>query len=68
MNKNNLRKGTLWAIAFLVIFLLSQDYFFIKWEPNVGALGLPNWMFWFVGVHIVFIITFYFFSKKYWKD
>jgi len=62
-NKN----GILWTLAFLLVFFLSQDYLFLTWEKGTTFLGFPNWLGWFAMVHVLFIIVFYFFSKKYWK-
>ena len=56
-----------WGILFGVVFLLTQDYLVVAWEVEPLLLGLPNWLFWFVGVHVLFIFIFYFFTKKYWK-
>lgn len=60
------KNGIGWSLAFVLVFLLSQDYFFQKWSPSTSLLGLPGWLFWFMGVHVVFIVLFYFFSKKFW--
>ena len=63
-NKN----GIFWSIAFIVIFLLTQDYLFTKWKGRPSILGFPIWIFWFAIVHLLFILVFYFFAKKYWKE
>lgn len=65
--KNLLRQPYFWGLLFVLILLLTQDYLFVKWEAAPAFLGLPNWLLWFVGVHVVFIFIFYFFTKKYWK-
>ena len=39
-NKN----GFLWAIAFLILLILTQDYLFITWEDGTSFLGFPNWL------------------------
>jgi len=64
MKKN---KG-LWLSLFVLIFLLSQDYLFISWEGKPALLGFPIWIVWFAFVHLLFIVGFYFFSKKYWSE
>lgn len=68
MNKTNTSKGLLWIILFLFIFLLSQDYLFVNWTVNADLGGLPNWLWWFVGVHLLFIFVFHIFIKKYWQE
>jgi len=67
MAKNILQKGWIWSGGFILIFLLTQDYLFTKWESGIGLLGLSNWMFWFMGIHILFLIFLLYFSKKYWN-
>lgn len=61
------RKAGYWALAFVVLFLLSQDYLFVQWPKGTSWLGFPKWLTWFMLLHAGFIIVFYFFSKKYWK-
>jgi hypothetical protein len=62
-NKN----GFLWAAAFLFLLFLTQDYLFTTWEKGTSFLGFPTWLSWFMLIHFLFIVVFYFFSKKYWK-
>lgn len=61
------KKGIYWSIAFIIILLLTQDYLFIEWEGRLAVFGFPVWIFWFAFVHLLFILVFYFFAKKYWK-
>ena len=65
--KNFWSKSGFWFLVFLALFLLTQDYLFASWTPKPALLGLPNWLYWFVAIHVIFILTFYFFTKKYWK-
>lgn len=57
-----------WALAFCFVFILSQDYLFTSWGIRTGILGFPNWLGWFIIVHLLFIALFYWFTKKYWKE
>lgn len=61
-----IKKSIFWAISFALIFLLSQDFLFASWTRNAGFLGFPDWLFYFILVQILWIIGFYFFSKKFW--
>ena len=61
------QRSYFWGILFCLIFWLTQDYLYIKWDVSPLFFGLPNWLFWLIGVHALFIFTFYFFTKKYWK-
>ncbi|MCR9286760.1 MAG: hypothetical protein NXI23_05135 [Bacteroidetes bacterium] len=68
MEKTKHSNGWLWVFGFMLIFLLTQDYLWNQSKPEIGFLGMPEWLFWFVDVHIVFLLIFIFFSKKYWKE
>ena len=56
-----------WGMAFVLMFLLSQDYLFTDWPPGTSWGGLPSWLGWFMLVHALFIGLFYYFAKRYWK-
>ena len=62
-NKN----GFLWAGAFLFLLFLTQDYLFTTWGNGTSFLGFPIWLGWFMLIHFLLIVVFYFFSKKYWN-
>ena len=62
------KKGLFWLITFMIVFLLSQDYLFVQWSEKPGILGFPIWLGWFAFVHLLFIVVFYWFAKKYWKN
>ncbi len=62
------KQPILWITLFVSIFLLSQDYLFMSWAGDVGVLGFPKWIAWFAFVHLLFIVAFYLFAKKYWKE
>ncbi|HHM20678.1 MAG TPA: hypothetical protein ENJ20_01530 [Bacteroidetes bacterium] len=66
--KKLLHRSAFWIGAFGGIFLLTQDFLFVKWDARPMLMGLPNWLFWFVAVHVIFIVAFYFFTKSYWKE
>lgn len=61
------RKGLLWSTAFAIIFLLSQDYLYTSWSVSTSFLGFPNWLGWFMLIHILFILVFAYFAAKFWK-
>ena len=60
--------GIFWFFLFSLIFLLSQDYLYVRWLSVPEYLGFPSWLFWFALVHLLFIAVFYWFSKKYWEE
>ena len=48
-----------WTLLFAAIFVLSQDYLlFVEWPAQLFG-GLPVWMFYFIAVHVIFIVAIY---------
>jgi len=62
------KRGIYWSLAFLLVFILTQDYLFVDWESSPQFLGFPNWLFWFAGLHVLLMVVFYWFSNKYWRE
>ena len=56
-----------WWLAFVFVFLLTQDYLFVEWSNKMGIMGFPKWLFWFMGVHALLAGVFYLFLKQFWK-
>lgn len=57
------KKPVIWILTFSLIFLATQDYLFIfNWSDKLW-MGLPVWLFYFIGIHIIFIIAIYRLSK-----
>ena len=65
--KNILQRPTFWFFLFAFLFLFTQDYLFPERPTRPVGLGLPNWLYWFMAIHALFMVTFYFFTKNYWK-
>lgn len=59
--------GLRWILTFFVILFLTQDYFFFDWKATPTWLGFPNWLGWFVSLHLLLVMEFLRFQKKYWK-
>ena len=53
------KKYSIWILAFSLIFLATQDYLFISNWPDTLWMGLPVWLFYFIGIHILFIVAIY---------
>jgi len=53
------KKHYIWILTFTLIFLATQDYLFISNWPDTLWMGLPSWLFYFIGIHIIFIIAIY---------
>lgn len=62
------KSAAFWYTGFLLIFFLSQDYLFLKWEEMPNFLGFPNWIIYFISIHLLFIGVFFLFAKKFWKE
>ena len=62
------KRAWFWLLLFFLVFLLTQDYLFTKWSDQLYALGFPDWLWWFIGVHLIFVICFYLFTRLYWKE
>ncbi|MCO6487850.1 MAG: hypothetical protein J5I98_05500 [Phaeodactylibacter sp.] len=61
-------KSWFWLLLFACLFLLTQDYLFIRWQPKPTLLGFPSWLLWFAALHLAFVMAFYYFSRRYWKE
>lgn len=62
------KKGFLWLLVFIFIILLSQDYLFVDWELKSSLFGFPQWIFYFILIHILFIVAYALFMKHFWKE
>jgi len=63
-----MKKGPVWFIVFIIIFLLSQDFW--SWDNAVtlGIFGLPVWLYWFFGIHLLLVFAIYLFTRYFWKN
>jgi len=61
------KSKSLWVGLFLLLFLLTQDYLFISWPQKTTLAGFPIWLIWFVAIHAIFVLIFFFFAKHFWK-
>ena len=53
-----------WWIIFALLFIATQDYLFIGSWPERLILGLPVWLFYFILVHLAFILAIYRYSTS----
>ena len=59
-----MKNKVLWITGFLFIILLTQANLFIDFADAPSFLGFPDWLWWFVGVHVLLIGVLYLFMKK----
>ena len=53
-----------WLFVFLLIVALTQSNSFIAYQSQPGWLGFPQWIWWFMLFHVLFIIALYFFVQQ----
>ncbi len=63
-----IRSDLRWFLLFGGLFLLTQDYLFHGWRASSTFLGLPGWLFYFAGVHLLFVGVFLWFSRSHWRE
>jgi len=64
-----MKQSTLfWTILFSLILLLSQIPNLLAFDTKALFLGLPSWIWYFIGVHFILVIALYFFSKNYLNE
>jgi hypothetical protein len=57
-----------WIVCFICLFLLSQfNPLGIRGKPEL-VFGLPDWLYWFLFVHLLFIVAIYFMTKALHQD
>lgn len=59
-----MRKTVIWTLLFLGILLLTQGNNFLPFDKTPGWLGLPTWLWYFISVHLLFVIALYFFGRS----
>jgi hypothetical protein len=61
------KKNVIWYLLFILLFLLSLDYW--QWNMhNPLIYGLPIWVIYFIILTLFTSISFYIFTKFYWRD
>lgn len=63
-----MKKAGVWFIIFGFLFLLSQDFWSWNNPVSLGFLGLPDWLYWFVGIHLLMVLAIYLFTRYFWKN
>jgi len=60
----NSRSIFFWTLIFACIFLLTQSHHIIAYSPKPGLLGLPIWLWVYMGFHLILVIAMLVFSWK----
>ncbi len=62
------RNTTLRTAFFVVLTLLSLDYWWWGAATRLSLLGLPTWIYYFVALQFVLAAGVFVFSRHYWVD
>lgn len=64
---NLLNSSFFWLFSFTVLFFLSLDFWSWERETTFAWLGLPGWVFYFMGLQIILAIALLVFTITYWQ-
>ncbi len=62
------RSATLWTAFFVVLALLSLDYWWWGAATRLSLLGLPTWIYYFVALQFVLAAGVFVFSRHHWVE
>ena len=57
-----------WIIIFVVLFLLSLDFWSWGGGPSRGPLGIPRWIYYFLLLQLALAAAIHFFGRDHWHD
>lgn len=62
------KSSSLWLFGFTVLFFLALDFW--SWGQSIvlSWLNFPSWMFYFIGLQIIFAIAVTIFSLTFWRS
>lgn len=62
------KRSILWALAFIFLFVLSQDFW--GWNATIvlSLWSMPSWIYYFLAIDIMLVIVIWAFTKYFWKD
>lgn len=58
--------GIFWLAIFMVLFLLSLDYWNWGSTSDLGFLNIPVWIYYFGFLQVILALAIFIFSKTYW--
>lgn len=62
------KKPIFWIAIFFIFLILTQITSFIDFGMNTSVLGLPNWLFYFSAVHVLFVVLLFYFDQYLFKE
>ncbi|MEE9372810.1 MAG: hypothetical protein V3V00_07120 [Saprospiraceae bacterium] len=62
------KKRLWWSIFFIITLGLTQASSFIDFGQALSLLGFPLWLFYFIAVHVLFVMGLYYFDKHLFKE
>lgn len=63
-----MRKGIFWALWFSLIVVLAVVYLFTNDNSSLSLLGLPEWLFYFFLIEILFAFSIWVFCSRFWRE
>jgi hypothetical protein len=57
-----------WLTIFVLLFLLSLDYWNWGLDSNPSFLNIPSWIFYFGFLQFILAVAIFVFSKTYWRQ
>jgi len=63
-----LKKPLIWFVIFGILILLAMDIW--NWDEPVvpGYLGIPTWVYRFMGLQLLFALAMWVFIRNIWTD
>ncbi len=68
LSKNRSFGGMVYGLLFVGLFVLSLDYWTWNRPIELRLLGLPFWVWKFVGLQLLLTLAIAAFAKFYWKN
>ena len=68
MSTSNIRSLGFWAGAFVLLFLLSLDYWWWDGPVRFGPFGLPAWVYYFAILQLLLALAVWRFGRKHWTS
>ena len=63
-----LKKSSFWIFVFLTILILTQMHIFLPMEDLSSFIGLPQWLLFLMGVHVLIVLAIFFLGKLFFNQ
>ncbi len=62
------RSSAPWVFMFVALFALSMDFWWWNEPPELAFLNVPFWLYYFLGLCLVFAAVMYAFTRRFWIE